>query len=139
MLNIDHIFLSVILGNKRVSVISHHAVCKFPMLSVIGQHQHQLIESRVEVHIITRHFPCGEYIIFNLFTFKMEDFVQGITPNMTSTQVCDVCCCNIDNVAHDIISYTNETNVFTMDIGSRSSLFIVDMVVDFDVDLFMYL
>ena len=60
--------------------------------------------------------------------FKMEDIVQGITPNMTSTQVCDVCCCNIDNVAHDIISYTNETNVFTMDIGSRSSLLIVDMI-----------
>ena len=56
----------------------------------------------------------------------MEDFVQGITPNMTSTQICDVCCCNIDNVAHDIISYTNETNVFTMDIGSRSSLLIID-------------
>ena len=69
----------------------------------------------------------------------MEDFVQGITPNMASTQVCDVCCCNIDNVAHDIISYTNETNVFTMDIGSRSSLLIIDMVVDLDVGLFMYL
>ena len=131
--------MSVILGNKRVSVISHHAVCKFPAPSVIGQHRHHLIESRAEVHIIARHFPRGEYIIFNLFTFKMEDFVQGITPNMTSTQVCDVCCCNIDNVAHDIISYTNETNVFTMDIGSRSSLLIVDMVVDLDVDLFMYL
>ena len=47
-------------------------------------------------------------------TFKMEDFVKGITPNITSTQVCDVCCCNIDNVAHDIVSYTNETNVFTI-------------------------
>ena len=129
--------MSVILGNKRVSVISHHAVCKFPAPSVIGQHQHQLIESRVEGHIITQHFSPGEYIIFNLFTFKREDFVQGITPNMTSTQVCDVCCCNIDNVAHDTISYTNETNVFTMDIGSRSSLLIVDMVVDLDVDLFM--
>ena len=58
-----------------MSVISHHAVCKFPVPSVIGQHQHQVIESRVEVHIITRHFPHGEYIIFNLFTFKMEDFV----------------------------------------------------------------
>ena len=131
--------MSVILGNKRVSVISCHAVCKFPAPSVIGQHRHDLIESRVEVHIIAQHFPHGEYIIFNLFTLKMEDFVQGITPNMTSTQVCDVCCCNIDNVAHDIISYTNETNVFTMDIGSRSSLLIVDMVVDLDVGLFMYL
>ena len=119
-----------------MSVISHHAVCKFPVPSVIGQHRHQLIESRVEVHIITRHFPCAEYIIFKLFTFKMEDFVQGIMPNMTSTQVCDVCCCNIDNVAHDIISYTNETNVFMMDIGSRSSLLIVDMV---SVCLWIYL
>ena len=96
--------MSVILGNKRVSVINRHAVCKFPALSVIGQHRHDLIESRAEVHIITWHFPRGEYIIFNLFTLKMEDFVQGITPNMTSTQVCDVCCYNIDNVAHDIIS-----------------------------------
>ena len=122
-----------------MSVISRHAVCKFPTPSVIGQHRHDLIESRAEVHIIARHFPRGEYIIFNLFTLKMEDFVQGITPNMTSTQVCDVCCCNIDNVAHDIISYTNETNVFTMDIGSRSSLLIIDMVVDLDVGLFMYL
>ena len=91
------------------------------------------------MHIIAWHFPHAEYIIFNHFTFKMKDFVQGITPNMTSTQVCDVCCCNIDNVAHDIISYTNETNVFTMDIGSSSSLLIVDVVVDLDVDLFMYL
>ena len=124
---------------KRVSVISHHAVCKFPTPSVIGQHQHRLVESRAEKHIITRHFPRGEYIIFNLFTLKMEDFVQGITPNMASTQVCDVCFCNIGNVAHDIISYTNETNVFTMDIGSRSSLLIIDMVVDLDVGLFMYL
>ena len=122
-----------------MSVISHHAVCKFPTPSVIGQHQQHLIESRAEVHIIAWHFPHGEYIIFNLFMFKMEDFVQGITPNMTSTQVCDVCRCNIDNVAHDIISYTNETNIFTVDIGSRSSLLIVDMVVDLDVDLFMYL
>ena len=53
-------FLSVILGNKRVSVISHHAVCKFPAPSVIGQHRHHLIESRTEVHIITRHFPRGK-------------------------------------------------------------------------------
>ena len=119
-----------------MSVFSHHAVCKFPAPSVIGQHQHQLIESRTEVHVITRHFPRAEYIIFKLFTFKMEDFVKGITPNMTSTQVCDVCCCNIDNVAHDIISYTNETNVFTMDIGSRSSLLIVNMV---SVCLWIYL
>ena len=58
------------------------------------------------MHIITRHFPRAEY------TFKMEEFIQGITSNMTSTQVCDVCCCNIDNVARDVISYTNETNVF---------------------------
>ena len=41
----------------------------------------------------------------------MEEFIQGITSNMTSTQVCDVCCSNIDSVARDIISYTNETNV----------------------------
>ena len=47
---------------------------------------------------------------------------------MTSTQVCDVCCSNIDSVAHDIISYTNETNVFTMDIRSISNPLIVDMV-----------
>ena len=130
--------MSVILGNKRVSVISRHAVCKFPAPSVTGQHRHELIESRAEVHIIARHFPRGEYKIFNVFTLKMEDFVQGITPNITSTQVCDVCC-NIDNVAHDIISYTNETNVFTMDIGSRYSILIVNMVVDLDVGLFMYL
>ena len=90
------------------------------------------------MHIIARHVPRGEYVIFNL-TFKMEDFVLGITPNMTSTQVCDVCCCNIDSVARNIISYTNETSVFTMDIGSRSSPLIVDMVVDLDMDLFMYL
>ena len=109
------------------------------MPSVIGQHQHHLIESSAEVHIITQHFSHGEYIIFNRFTFKMENFVQGITPYMTSTQVCEVCHCNIDSVAHDIISYTNETNVFTVDIGSRSSLLIINMVVDLDMDLFMYL
>ena len=107
-----------------MSVISCHAVCKFPAPSVIGQHRHQLIESRAEVYIIAQHFPHAEYTS----TFKMEEFIQGIMPNMTSTQVCDVCCCNIDNVAHDVISYTNGTNVFTMDIRSRSSLLIVDMV-----------
>ena len=37
---------------------------------------------------------------------------------MTSTQVCDVCCSNINSAARDIISYTNETNIFMTDIRS---------------------
>ena len=74
------------------------------------------------MHIITRHFPRAEY------TLKMEEFIQGITSNMTSTQVCDVCCSNIDIVARDIISYTNETNIFTMDIRSLSNLLITNIV-----------
>ena len=99
-----------------MSVISHQAVCKFPAPSVIGQQRHHLIESRAEVHIITRHFPREEY------TLNMEEFIQGITSNMTSTQVCDVCCSNINSVACDIISYTNETNVFMTDIRSVNPL-----------------
>ena len=105
-----------------MSVISHQAVCKFPVPSVIGQQRHHLIESRAEVHIIARHFPCAEY------TFKMEEFIQGITSNMTSTQVCDVCCSNIYSVARDIISYTNETNVFTTDIRPISNPLIANIV-----------
>ena len=105
-----------------MSVISRHAVCKLPALSVIGQQRHHLIESRAEVHIIARHFPHVEYM------FKMEEFIQGITSNMTSTQVCDVCCSNIDSVARDIISYTNETNVFTTDIRSISNRLIANIV-----------
>ena len=59
---------------------------------------------------------------------------------MTSTQVCDVCCSNIDSVAHDIISYTNETNVFTTDIRSLSNPSIANIVkVIFFVDWFVYL
>ena len=65
---------------------------------------------------------------------------------MTSTQVCDVCCSNIDSVAHAIISYTNETNVFTMDIRCISNPLIANivsviffLVSFFFVDWFMYL
>ena len=47
---------------KRVSVISHHPVCKFPAQSVIGQHQYQLMQSKAEVHIIARQFPHAKYI-----------------------------------------------------------------------------
>ena len=92
------------------------------MPSVIGQQRHHLIEFRAEVHIIARHFPRAEY------TLKMEEFIQGITSNMTSTQVCDVCCSNIDSVARDIISYTNETNVFTTDIRSISNPLMANIV-----------
>ena len=74
------------------------------------------------MHIIARHFPRAEYM------FKMEEFIQGITSNMTSTQVCDVCCSNIDSVARDIISYTNETNIFTTDIRSISNPLIANIV-----------
>ena len=105
-----------------MSVISRQAVCKFPTPSVIGQQRHHLIESRVEVHIIAQHFSRAEY------TLKMEEFIQGITSNMTSTQVCDVCSSNIDSVARDIISYTNETNVFMTDIRSISNPLIANIV-----------
>ena len=105
-----------------MSVISRHAVCKFPVLSVIGQQLHHLIEFRAEVHIIAQHFPRAEYML------KMEEFIQGITSNMTSTQVCDVCCSNIDSVARDIISYTNETNIFKTDIRSISNPLIANIV-----------
>ena len=62
---------------------------------------------------------------FTIFTFKMDDFVKGITPNMTSTQVCNVCCYNINNVGHDNVSYTHETSVFTMGYCKLSIVYLV--------------
>ena len=45
---------------------------------------------------------------------KMDEFFAGIGSNMTSTQVCDVCCYNIYAVRHNINPQTKENAMFTM-------------------------
>ena len=104
-------FLSVILGNRSIFVTRHHLVSKFPNQSAIGQHQYQLIELKAEVNIIAWHF------LVQSTRFKMEDFVKGITPNITSTQVCYVCCCNIDNVTRQYYIINYQSSIWFMFVG----------------------
>ena len=45
---------------------------------------------------------------------RMDKFFAGIGSHMTSTQVCDVCCCNIHYVTHNIDPLTKENTVLNM-------------------------